>query len=308
MIRIGSSFSGIGGFELGLERAIPNSKTVWQVEQNTFCQKILRKHWPDAKIYDDVREVGAHNLEPVDIFCAGFPCQDISVAGKGEGLNGEKSGLWWECFRIISELRPRIIVLENVSAVTFRGGREVVGSLTSIGYDTEWQVISARMFGAPHIRKRWFLVGYASDTNSQSKPQEDKTFVSKRKERNTRNSFGGSNRKYDVTHTNSKSKPDSSNYAKTLEGATAHTNSERSKEQSFDSISVEQERQPKRRSGKNNGTQQRNYWRENVPESPICRVDDGIPNRVDRLRALGNAIVPQCSEYIGRCIVESGLL
>ena len=74
MVKIGSAFSGIGGFELGLERAIPNSKTVWQIDQNPFCQKILRKHWPDAKIYDDVREVGVHNLEPVDIFCAGFPC------------------------------------------------------------------------------------------------------------------------------------------------------------------------------------------------------------------------------------------
>jgi DNA (cytosine-5)-methyltransferase 1 len=249
MIRIGSAFSGIGGFELGLERAIPNSKTVWQIEQNPFCQKILRKHWPDAKIYDDVREVGAHNLEPVDIFCAGFPCQDISVAGKGEGLDGKKSGLWWECFRIISELRPRIIVLENVSAVTFRGGREVVGSLASIGYDTEWQVISARMFGAPHIRRRWFLVGHASDTNS-----------------------------------------------------------ERSKEQSFDTISMEQERQPECGSSQSNRTYKGNYWQRHAPESPVCRVDDGIPNRMDRLRALGNAIVPQCSEYIGRCIVQSGLL
>jgi DNA (cytosine-5)-methyltransferase 1 len=271
MIRIGSAFSGIGGFELGLERAIPNSKTVWQIEQNPFCQKILRKHWPDAKIYDDVREVGAHNLEPVDIFCAGFPCQDISVAGKGEGLDGKKSGLWWECFRIISELRPRIIVLENVSAVTFRGGREVVGSLASIGYDTEWQVISARMFGAPHIRRRWFLVGYASDTNSQSKP-------------------------------------DSSHHAQTLEGNVADTNSERSKEQPFDSFSVEQERQLECRSSKSSRTYEGNYWQRHAPESPVCRVDDGFPNRMDRLRALGNAIVPQCSEYIGRCIVESGLL
>ena len=266
MIRIGSAFSGIGGFELGLERAIPNSKTVWQVEQNTFCQKILRKHWPDAKIYDDVREVGAHNLEPVDIFCAGFPCQDISVAGKGEGLNGKKSGLWWECFRIISELRPRIIVLENVSAITFRGGREVVGSLTSIGYDRcEWQVISARMFGAPHIRRRWFLVGYASDTNSQSKP-------------------------------------DSSHHAQTLEGDTTHTISERTQ------VQTEGEQSSISLSGSKGTKNSHNYWRENVPESPVCRVDDGVPNRMDRLRALGNAIVPQCSEYIGRCIVESGLL
>ena len=265
MVRIGSAFSGIGGFELGLERAIPNSKTVWQIEQNAFCQKILRKHWPDAKIYDDVREVGAHNLEPVDIFCAGFPCQDISVAGKGEGLNGKKSGLWWECFRIISELRFPIIVLENVSAISFRGGREVVGSLASIGYDTEWQVISARMFGAPHIRKRWFAVSYASDNNS-------------------------------------KSQPDRSHHAKTLEGGVANTISERTQ------IQTEGKQSSISLSGSNGTKNSYNYWRENVPESPVCRVDDGVPNRMDRLRALGNAIVPQCSEYIGRCIVESGLL
>ena len=265
MIRIGSAFSGIGGFELGLERAIPNSKTLWQVEQNTFCQKILRKHWPDAKIYDDVREVGAHNLEPVDIFCAGFPCQDISVAGKGEGLNGEKSGLWWECFRIISELRPRIIVLENVAAITFRGGREVVGSLASIGYDTEWQVISARMFGAPHIRRRWFLVGYASNAYGQGKPN-------------------------------------GSGFSKTLERTSSNTISERTQ------VQIEREQSSVSLSGSNGKKNSNNYWRENAPESPVCRVDDGIPNRMDRLRALGNAIVPQCSEYIGRCIVESGLL
>lgn len=301
MIRIGSAFSGIGGFELGLERAIPNSKTLWQVEQNTFCQKILRKHWPDAKIYDDVREVGAHNLEPVDIFCAGFPCQDISVAGKGEGLDGAKSGLWWECFRIISELRPRIIVLENVSAITFRGGREVVGSLASIGYDTEWQVISARMFGAPHIRKRWFLVGYASHTNNGSEATKIQAGGSQHMVCDTR---GWS----DVADTNSQSKPDSSHHAQTLEGDVADTNSERSKEQSFDTISMEQERQPECRSSKSNRTYEGNYWQRHAPESPVCRVDDGVPNRMDRLRALGNAIVPQCSEYIGRCIVESGLL
>lgn len=279
MIRIGSAFSGIGGFELGLERAIPNSKTVWQIEQNPFCQKILRKHWPDANIYDDVREVGAHNLEPVDIFCAGFPCQDISVAGKGEGLDGEKSGLWWECFRLISKLRFPIIVLENVSAVTFRGGREVVGSLTSIGYDTEWQVISARMFGAPHIRKRWFLVGYASDAHKGPKATKVQSGRSEHMVCDTRRWGNASN-----------------------------SNSKRSKEQSFDSISVEQKQQPECRSSKSNRTYEENYWQRHAPQSPVCRVDDGIPNRMDRLRALGNAIVPQCSEYIGKCIVGSGLL
>lgn len=295
MVKIGSAFSGIGGFELGLERAIPNSKTVWQIEQNPFCQKILRKHWPDANIYDDVREVGAHNLEPVDIFCAGFPCQDISVAGKGEGLDGKKSGLWWECFRVISELRPRIIVLENVSAITFRGGREVVGSLTSIGYDTEWTVISARMFGAPHIRKRWFLVGYATDTYDRSKTTEVQAGRSEHVVCDT----GGWN---NVTHTNSKSKPDSTHDEKTLEGPITDTISKRTQ------VQIEGEQSSIPLSGSKGTKNGNNYWRENVPQSPVCRVDDGIPNRMDRLRALGNAIVPQCSEYIGKCIVGSGLL
>tara|TARA_R100001460_G_scaffold106347_5_gene153796 strand:- start:555 stop:1358 length:804 start_codon:yes stop_codon:yes gene_type:complete len=267
MIRIGSAFSGIGGFEVGLEKSIPDSKTVWQIEQNSFCQKVLRKHWPDSKIYDDVREVGAHNLEPVDIFCAGFPCQDISLAGKGEGLDGKKSGLWWECFRIISELRPRIIVLENVAAITFRGGREVVGSLAQIGYDTEWQVISARMFGAPHLRRRWFCVGYTSDTNSQSK----------------------SSSTYD---------------AQTLEGIVTNSNSTFSK-RNRSAIGVQQRHFESNMSLSEKG---KGYWKKTSPVSPLCGVDDGIPDRLDRLRALGNAIVPQCSEYIGKCIVGSGLL
>lgn len=295
MVKIGSAFSGVGGFELGLERAIPNSKTVWQIEQNVFCQKILRKHWPDAKIYDDVREVGAHNLEPVDIFCAGFPCQDISVAGKGEGLDGKKSGLWWECFRIISELRPRIIVLENVSAITFRGGREVVGSLASIGYDTEWQVISARMFGAPHIRKRWFLVGHASNTNNGPKTTE---VQAGRSEHVVCDTGGWDN----VANSNSHSKSNGSRFPKTLEGNTANTISKRTQ------VQIEGEQSSIPLSGSKGTKNSYNYWRENAPESPVCRVDDGIPNRVDRLRALGNAIVPQCSEYIGKCIVGSGLL
>ncbi len=262
MIRIGSAFSGIGGFEVGLERSISNSKTVWQIEQNPFCQKILRKHWPDAKIYDDVREVGAHNLEPVDIFCAGFPCQDISVAGKGEGLDGKKSGFWWECFRIISELRPRIIVLENVAAITFRGGREVVGSLASIGYDAEWTIISAKQFGAPHLRKRWFCVAYPNRDSQSSRSKHETP----------------------------------------LEGNTANTISERTQ------VQIEGEQSSIPLFGSKGTKNSYNYWQENVPESPLCRVDDGIPNRVDRLRALGNAIVPQCSEYIGKCIVGSGLL
>ena len=118
-MKLGSLFSGIGGLELGLERAFGGSlETVWQVEKEPFCRQVLERHWAHAKRYDDVRTVGAHNLEPVDILCGGFPCQSISIAGKQEGLaNEEKSGLWWQFHRIINELRPPVVVLENVANI-----------------------------------------------------------------------------------------------------------------------------------------------------------------------------------------------
>ena len=131
MITCGSLFAGIGGFELGAQWAfeaadIPH-KVLFQVEQNKFCQKVLKKHWPDTQIFDDVRAVGRHNLPDVDILMGGFPCQDISVAGHKKGIiNGKKSGLWFEMLRIISELRPRIAVLENVPNIIRLGGPTVI--------------------------------------------------------------------------------------------------------------------------------------------------------------------------------------
>jgi len=241
MYKIGSLFSGIGGFELGLERAIP-AETIWQVEQEKFCQFILKKHWPKAKIFDDVRNITKDNVEPVDILCGGFPCQDISIAGKTRGLKGEKSGLWWEMWRIISELRPQIIVLENVANIIRLGGGEVLGSLAKIGYDAEWTTIRASDFGAPHRRERWFCVAYPNGPRFQKQL------------------FAGS---------------------------------------------IEKKRQYTKSHPQN---AQRNYWQKNTPESPLCNVDDGIPQRVARLKALGNAIVPQCSQWIGEQIWKSGIL
>ena len=168
MIKLGSLFAGIGGFDLGAQWAFDRAgiphKVLFQVEQNKYCQSILKKHWPDARIFDDVCAVGRHNLPDIDILMGGFPCQDISVAGHQKGvINGEKSSLWFEMLRIISELRPRVAVLENVPAIIRVGGPTVVGGLAEIGYDCEWQIISAKQFGAPHLRKRWFCV--ATDTN-----------------------------------------------------------------------------------------------------------------------------------------------
>jgi DNA (cytosine-5)-methyltransferase 1 len=155
---MGSLFAGIGGFDLGFERA--GFKTKWQVEIDPYCRKVLEKHFPHAKRYNDVREVGAHNLEPVDVICGGFPCQDISNAGKRAGIEGERSGLWSEYARIVGELRPRFVVVENVAALLGRGIGRVLGDLAEIGYDAEWEIISAADVGAPHLRERVWIVAY----------------------------------------------------------------------------------------------------------------------------------------------------
>lgn len=159
-MRIGSLFSGIGGLELGLEWA-GVGHTVWQVERDPFCQSVLTRHWPNVKRFDDVRIVGAHNLECVDVICGGFPCQDISYAGKGLGLVGERSGLWYEFARIVGEMGPRFVVVENVAALITRGIGDVLGTLSDLGYDAQWRTVRASDVDAPHRRERVFIVAYA---------------------------------------------------------------------------------------------------------------------------------------------------
>lgn len=305
MYKIGSLFSGIGGFELGLERAIP-SKTIWQVEQDKFCQSILKKHWPEAKIYDDVRNITKDNVEPVDILCGGFPCQDISIAGKQGGLKGEKSGLWWEMWRIISELssgrKKPIVVLENVSNLLRLGGREVLGSLAQIGYDAEWTTIRASDFGAPHRRERWFCVAYPHRRTDGKRGEDKQSYtISERgktslhKENSRWKKSGGEKNIWNQRGDNTQ------NYA-------SYSSFTYTQKQSINPKRMETKRRFKRGNSEKIGIHTGNYWEENTPESPLCNVDDGIPQRVARLKALGNAIVPQCSEWIGEQIWKSGIL
>jgi DNA (cytosine-5)-methyltransferase 1 len=156
-------FSGIGGFSLGLERT-GGFKTVAFCEIEPFCRKVLNKHWPEVPIYEDVRTLTAECLAAdgigVDVICGGFPCQDISRAGYGRGLAGERSGLWSEYARLIGELRPAYVIVENVAALLERGMDTVCGELAAIGYDAEWSTISACSIGAPHMRQRVFVVAY----------------------------------------------------------------------------------------------------------------------------------------------------
>lgn len=159
-LTVGSLFAGIGGLELGLERA--GMRVEWQVEKDAYCRRVLAKHWPTVERFDDVRHVGAHNLKRVDVICGGFPCQDISWAGFGAGLAGERSGLFYELARIIGELAPAYALLENVSALLVRGMGDVLGTLSDLGYDAEWSTVSACSVGASHVRQRVFIVAHAN--------------------------------------------------------------------------------------------------------------------------------------------------
>ena len=165
---VGSLFAGIGGFDLGLERA--GMQVKWQVEIDPYCLKVLEKHWPHVQRYTDIKTIDWSTVEPVDLVCGGFPCQPVSCAGKRKGTSDER-WLWpdyAECLRI---LRPRFIIIENVPGLlsASRGSAfaEVISDLAGFGYSAEWQVLSAHTFGACHIRERLWLVAYPDSERSR---------------------------------------------------------------------------------------------------------------------------------------------
>lgn len=155
-----SLFSGVGGLDLGLERA--GMECALQVEAEPFPLRVLQHHFPHVPNIHDVRAVAARDVAGADLIAGGFPCQDISYAGHGAGIDGDRSGLWGEFFRLIRDSRPRYVLIENVSALLIRGMDRVLGDLASIGYDAEWQTVQASDFGLPHRRKRIFIVSYPS--------------------------------------------------------------------------------------------------------------------------------------------------
>lgn len=171
-LTFGSLFSGIGGLDLGFERA--GFRCVWQVEIDPFCQRVLEKHWPTVKKHADIRTFTGEGFETPEIIVGGFPCQDVSLAGKREGLAGERSGLWVEFARIIREVRPRYVVVENVPgllAYDTKKGKPapiatVLTEFSRLGYDAEWGVVSARSVGSTQLRKRVFIITYPDSSRS----------------------------------------------------------------------------------------------------------------------------------------------
>lgn len=248
MLRFGSLFAGIGGFDLGFERA--GMRCEWQVEIDPYCQRVLAKHWPTVRRWDDVRTFPPEPIDQwrVDVICGGFPCQDISSAGLRAGIHGERSGLFAEAVRIISVLRPRFAILENVSALLDTGLGVVLGALAEVGFDAEWHCLPAAGFGAYHIRDRVFILAYAN--GNRWSPICSSRGITGEKSRKATSEWRG--------------------------------------------------HKPKLKRGIG-----RRVWA--VPAPEILGVADGFSRGVDenRLKGMGNAVVPQVAEWIGRRIVEA---
>jgi len=163
-MKLGSLFTGIGGLDLGLERAGHDIR--WQVEIDPSCRQVLETHWPGIPRYDDVRNVSGSTLEAVDIICGGFPCQPVSVSGKRQGTSDPR-WLWPEFARLVGEIRPQYVIVENVPALTSQGGAEVVADLATLGYNPQWHHLPAGAFGTPHLRWRFYLVAYTGSPPAQ---------------------------------------------------------------------------------------------------------------------------------------------
>lgn len=284
-LTFGSLFAGIGGLDLGLERAGMECK--WQVEIDDYATRVLEKHWPNVKRWRDVKTWPQPDAEQVDLICGGFPCQDISYAGKGAGLSGERSGLFFEAMRVVSEMEPRFVLLENVSALLTRGMGDVLGTLASLGFDAEWHCIPAASVGAPHIRDRIFILAYTNSNASTA--NGGSAFIQRpvlqeggREKAPDGSSVGCSGACSNVSNTDSARLPQR-NESRDSGAAKARINSRSELQRAF-------------------AANRRQQWK---TEPAVGRVADGVPKRVDRIRGLGNAVVPQVAEFIGRQIVAN---
>lgn len=302
-MNVGSLFAGIGGFELGLERA--GFEIAWQVELDPYCRSVLEARFPRARRFEDVREVGAATLEPVDVLCGGFPCQDLSVAGKGAGIAGARSGLWSEFARLVRELRPRYVLVENVPALlTGKGKRwdrapigRVLGDLAEARYDAEWACLSAREFGAPHLRRRVLLVAYPEVQLPDTECQGTGQLALRRGGRQGRQPADPPQPAL-LRQEDGEGRPENT-------GAHSPDLADGDRLRREEGLLVGPGRP--QGSGDPFGCDQcpgaeslGTHW---ATEPDVGRVADGVPHRVDRLAALGNALVPQIAEWIGRRIL-----
>jgi len=317
----GSLFSGIGGIDLGFEMA--GIKTSWTCEIDEWANSILKERFPSAKHYKDIVKINKNNLERVDIISGGFPCQDISLAGKGEGLNGKRSGLWFEMWRVIGELQPRWVLIENVANLTAKGGCRVLHDLAKIGYDAEWQIISARDVGARHLRRRIWIIAYKREVSNsesirhrgwnsfernskewslQQDEQKGTEMGSKAKRCDIKLSDSGSNRR-NIASKQIEENSGESSQEKNIQGNTAI-------KPPRDVPRKNRRRNQSEPSGKNRQVKEFKIKTFSIlkDEPRLDRVAYGISQKVDRykdrIKGLGNAVVPQIPYIIGKRILK----
>lgn len=292
-ITFGSLFAGIGGLDIGLERA--GMRCDWQVENDKYALQVLQKHWPAVPKYRDVRYFlgskrwrRAREAWGVDLICGGFPCQDISNAGRRVGITGKRSGLWSEFARVVRLLRPKYVLVENVPALTVRGLDRVLGDLASLGFDAEWDRIPACAVGAPHLRWRIFILAYAKSLGREQR------FCQRQPGRLARSiSPAISDPDFQGLEVGVGERGDSGKEQQAVERNCGGDVSDSAGRWAG---------QLRRQQFAAYCQSQRNLYWPNA-EHPVCGVADGVPHRVDRLRCLGNAVVPQVVEWIGRRIV-----
>jgi DNA (cytosine-5)-methyltransferase 1 len=281
-LTVGSLFSGIGGLDLGLERA--GMTVIWQSEYDPYASSVLADHWPDVPNLGDITTIDWTTVEPPDLICGGYPCQPFSLAGVRQG-EADPRHLWPHFADAVRHLRPRWALLENVPGHLSLGFGRVLGDLADLGYDTEWDCIPAAAVGAPHLRYRIFVVAHSDavglDGRTRSlgsgrwtQPADSRVVPDTRRCREQPIGVGGGSSAAVVGHDGAD-----------RDVADAGRNQTRPEDQ------------PKRPPSDLRGP---GWW---TTEPDVGRVAHGIPRRMDRLRTLGNAVVPQVAELIGRAII-----
>jgi DNA (cytosine-5)-methyltransferase 1 len=284
-------FSGIGGFSLGLEKA--GMETIAFCENNKFCQGVLKAHWSNIPIFFDVRDLGQKDLAHlpnIDVIAGGFPCQDISVAGKQVGIKGERSGLWKEFKRLIKEVQPKYAIIENVANLRSRGLSRVLKDLWEIGYDAEWHLLPASAFGAPHRRDRIWIIAYPACFSKSRLP------IRKEKRQSTPRDDCKN-----ASNTNCKRLQ---RYGEHREVSTIctqkafNTSASQSRANSW-------RKEPVARlaNTKNNNIRLNPDWVEWLMGYPVGWTKQGAFK--ERLQGLGNAVVPVIPEYLGGEIISN---
>ncbi len=272
-LTVGSLFSGIGGLDLGLERA--GMEVRWQAEVDPYCSRVLAKHWPSVPNLGDVTKIDWSDVERVDLICGGYPCQPFSTAGKRLGATDARH--LWPYFRdALRALRPRFALLENVRGHFTLGFPDVLADLDELGFDAEWTIVPASWLGAPHRRDRLFVVAYSQGVSFGAGFRESESgWIGRRR-------FGDSG---------SSPRDVADSAVLFRDGGDDHTGG--------GGACILTSTEP--RDGRGDARAGISGW---AVEPDVGRVAHGVPHRVDRLRALGNAVVPQVAEWIGRQLLD----